>query len=101
MERLCFLHSTDLPQIVGRVAKVAGVKVEELMRAGRTQRIAHARFCCYYMAYDLGMSYKEIGRFFGCDHTSVIHGVRSIQALPPAEWGLFMKRYDAVSYEGA
>ena len=63
--------------IVQDVSHKRGVAVAELM--GRSQRFAvsHARFECWSLIREkLGVSYPTIARWWGVDHSSVMHGVR-------------------------
>lgn len=58
------------------VAAKHGITYEELFMAHRRRRYVIARREYYYRAaVELKHSYAQIGRFFGQDHTTVLHGV--------------------------
>lgn len=54
-----------------------GVSVAEIMSRSRVRRIVHARQEVFWLAREAGKSTGEIGRFFGFDHTTVMHGCRA------------------------
>lgn len=54
-----------------------GVSLSEIMSRNRVHRIAHARQEVMWLAREAGKSTVEIGRFFGFDHTTVLHGCRA------------------------
>ena len=41
----------------------------------RHQQLVYCRFHCYLVLRRLGITFKEIGRMFGKDHSSVMHGI--------------------------
>lgn len=47
----------------------------------RTAPIAHARQIGYYICRELGYSWHPIGRGFGKDHSSAIHGSNKVVAM--------------------
>lgn len=63
-------------QIVKDVAKARGFSAQELLGASRNQNLVLARHEAMYLCSKSGKSYVLIGRIFGKDHTSVMHGVR-------------------------
>lgn len=63
------------------VAAKHGITFEELFLPHRRRRYVHARREYYYRAaMELKHSYAQIGRFFGQDHTTVLHGVNTFAA---------------------
>jgi chromosomal replication initiation ATPase DnaA len=54
-----------------------GLTFAELMEKTHAHRISRARHEVMWLASEAGKSLPEIGRFFGFDHTSVLHGVRA------------------------
>ena len=66
-----------------RVAAHYGVRVSEMFSARRARNIARPRQIAMYLAKNLtSLSYPEIGRQFGGrDHTTVMHGVKTIENL--------------------
>lgn len=63
------------------VAAAEGVTVDEIMDGTRTARVSLARAFCFYDCVALGMTKSEVARFYGVDHTSVLHGYRRIAAM--------------------
>ena len=65
------------------IVKEYHATLEEVMGLSREQRISHARHACW--AYLRGLtrsgkpvlSYPDIGKLFGVEHSSIIHGVRA------------------------
>lgn len=67
--------------IVAEVAAEAGLTVGDLMGATREHRYAHPRQEAWRrIRDDLGWSLPRIGRMFGKDHTTILHGVRAAEA---------------------
>ena len=73
----------DLDVIQARVAEHYGLTLVDLLGPGRARAVARPRQVAMYLAKTLTeRSLPEIGRSFGGrDHTTVIHGVRRIEAL--------------------
>jgi chromosomal replication initiation ATPase DnaA len=72
----------NLDSVVEAVSESYSYSVEELRSVRRQAPLARARMVGYYVARELsGYSYPVIARAFGrLDHTTVIHGVRRVQA---------------------
>lgn len=63
--------------IVEATAVDHGVASGDIMARDRTTEVAMARQDAYHRIQATGrFSYPAIGRFFGRDHTTVLHGVR-------------------------
>ena len=73
----------DLDEIQARVAEHYGLTMTELLGPKRARAVARPRQVAMYLAKTLTeRSLPEIGRGFGGrDHTTVLHGVRRIEAL--------------------
>ena len=73
----------DMDEIQARVAEHYGLSMTELLGPKRARAVARPRQVAMYLAKALTeRSLPEIGRSFGGrDHTTVIHGVRRIEAL--------------------
>jgi len=69
-----------IDQIVGYVTEYYGVRLADLQSRKRTRTIALPRQVCMYLAREhTRHSLEEIGGYFGGrDHTTVLHGVRTI-----------------------
>jgi chromosomal replication initiator protein len=64
-------------------ASRAGLSLQELRSLDRSATLAKTRAIAMWRVRQLGLSYPEIGRLFGRDHTSVIAAVRKIDATLP------------------
>ena len=73
----------DMDVIQARVAEHYGLSLSELLGPKRARSVARPRQVAMYLAKTLTeRSLPEIGRSFGGrDHTTVMHGVRRIEAL--------------------
>jgi hypothetical protein len=72
-------------EIQRATAARCGVPVSELLSERRGQRVSKARHLAMYLARELTLkSFPEIGYAFGGrDHSTVLHGVRRIEAKLP------------------
>lgn len=67
----------SMRQIAELVCMWYGVTIDQLRGQSRMDVCVHPRQCAmYWMRRAGGWSYPQIGRFFGRDHTTVLHGVR-------------------------
>lgn len=62
--------------IVDDVASATGIPAGSIMGRSRLNETVRARHLAWFIAHRSGMSYAEIGRQAGVDHTTVISGVR-------------------------
>lgn len=68
-------------EIIEAVCIEFGMMPAEL-RAGRDRNSVLARWVAYHLSRKLtGLSFPQIGRAFGKDHSTVQHGVRELNAL--------------------
>ena len=80
-----------LPKIM-EIAKVVSVVTRvplvDLYGDRRTNRVSQARWVVWYIArHCLLKSYPAIGKSFNKDHTTVMHGVKRVQAMIDAGEG--------------
>lgn len=84
IEILRIMQAHEQPISMRRIALDVAMKheitIEELTGPKRHQRQAHPRQEAMFKMKRAGYSYSEIGRFFGRDHTTVMHGVRAHEA---------------------
>ena len=74
------LESRDLLALLDTVCHARGVTREELCGRRRTKNVASARQeLWWHLRRSPGMSYAEIGRLFGRNHTTVMAGVRAFE----------------------
>lgn len=68
--------------IIKTICAFFGISERNLLSHRRPVRIALARHCAYWLARRLtGLSITGIGRQFGRDHTTIMHGVARINDL--------------------
>lgn len=72
-----------LTRLIGKVSRATGITVTDIRSDRRPADVVKARFIFYYVAKTLATySLPEIGRRSGGkDHTSVLNGVRRVQAV--------------------
>lgn len=70
-------RNRTMAEIAAAVARKYNVTVNELRGKRRARYLVIARHeAMARCRYETRHSFPEIGRFFGCDHTSVLYGVR-------------------------
>lgn len=56
-----------------------GLDIETILGPGSKAHVCEARNCAFWMLRKAGRSLHEIGRMFGCHHTTVLHGARRVE----------------------
>jgi len=82
------LRIRDLLGLVDDICHRRGVTRDELCGAVRTRAICRARQEAWWRIRHLpghDYSYQEIGKLFGRDHTTILHGVHAYALLSAAE----------------
>lgn len=73
-------RASGAPMVLEAVAHSYSVAMVELVGRGRTKAVAEARQLSYWLLRRLTrMSFPEIGRALGRDHTSVMAGIKAIE----------------------
>lgn len=68
---------SDMAAICERVASANRVGVKNILKPGRARDTVKIRYeAMWRCRNELGASYPAIGKYFGCDHSTVIYGVR-------------------------
>ncbi len=76
LHRMVLNSRTYKGQIYRKVVAVFGIEYEDLFSKKKRKPIAEARFMCFYiLRIYFGWLYKKIGKEFGKDHTTIMHGV--------------------------
>lgn len=65
-----------LMRMVAAVADEHGVEPREIMSGSRRKAPSRARQDCWARLRREGLSYPQIGRMFGRDHSTVVYGVQ-------------------------
>jgi hypothetical protein len=82
-------RAIQVDDIINAVAAHYKVSRHDILSARRTGPVVYARQVAYYLSKVLTLkSLPQIGRVFGRDHTSALHGVRKIERLVPIDHGL-------------
>lgn len=66
--------------VCASVARDYGLTLDDLIGACRIRHIAKARFVCYRLLRNLGLSTPHIGRILDKDHSTVVHGLQRFDA---------------------
>ena len=75
-----FMPSPEV--IVEETGKCYGVEVSDIMSTSRTKEVVNARQVAMFIIRQLTkLSLPEIGRFFGRDHTTVLHSLEKVEGL--------------------
>lgn len=85
-----------IPDILLLVGRAFGIAHADLMGRGRARHFARPRQIAMWLCRRCTpCSFPELGRVFGRDHTTVMHGVEQVERLMAAEpkfaaavWGL-------------
>lgn len=66
-------------QIVDEVSRTTGVSVEDIYSSKHTAKVSDARKMCFYILREVtDMSYKNIGKEFDRDHSTVMYNIEKI-----------------------
>lgn len=82
---------TNLPpqRIIELVSNLTGITVEEMTCRIRKGEFVKARYLAFVMLYRYcDISLSKIGKLFGRDHTTVLHGIREFENRCVQEEGL-------------
>ena len=67
--------------LVAEASKHTGCTVDEILGYSRKRQIARARQWVMWRARKDGLTYGQIAHALNRDHTTIIHGVKTIEAL--------------------
>lgn len=89
MARNLRFYGSPVRQYINRRAAELGLTYDQMIGKGRTREVTEARHLIWWEIKNIvkpDISYPEIGRIFGGrDHTSVLHGIRKIDAERAAD----------------
>lgn len=68
-----------LEDIVKLVSEITGISNEDIFSKVRKWEVVRARFLIYHIADLEGYKKMWIGKFFGYDHSSIIHGIQKVR----------------------
>lgn len=85
-------------------ARIAGVEAGEILGRSKREPLVSVRAACWHVLQESGMSYSQIGRIAGRDHTSISHTVkvfRSGSIRRPCYRGLVFDLRDCIDWDDA
>lgn len=68
-------------QLIAEASRETGYTPQEIVGHSRKQPLARTRQWVMWKARQEGYSLEQIGRVLNRDHTTVLHGVRKIEAI--------------------
>lgn len=72
--------SVVINNIFSTVSNTYGVSIDEIKSTNRSSNISQARNICMYVIKTVtGITLKEIGAFFGKDHSTVLHSIKRVE----------------------
>ncbi len=72
--------SVVITNIFNSVSETYGVTVDDIKSANRSAGISQARNICMYIIKTVtGITLKEVGAYFGKDHSTVLHSIKKIE----------------------
>lgn len=77
--RLVRHRPPTVKDIAWEVAQEHGLSLDDIRNGSRAFRFSHPRQEAMRRAHEAGYSLPQIARFWGYDHTTVLHGVRAAQ----------------------
>jgi chromosomal replication initiator protein len=84
--------------ITTTVCEAFGITARELMQ-GRSARVVRARHMVWWLCRQMtDMSYPDLGRYFGRDHTTIIYGVRRFETRMAKDADLSTRATAVVAY---
>ena len=80
-------------------ARKVGVSVSDMLSKSRKPEFVAARQVYWFYLRSCGLGFSEIGRRFGWNHATVLHGVKKVRDFIWTK-DEYLERYlDAVGYE--
>ena len=83
--------SSTTKRVLELIEVETGIDSSLLLSRNRTAPVADARFICWWLLKQRGHSLSSIAAIFGRDHSTVIHGVRSVNERRGASVGFRAK----------
>jgi chromosomal replication initiation ATPase DnaA len=74
------LVNLTIERAMSIVAKRYKIRPSALLTKNRTRPISWPRHEVFWLAHNAGQSLPNIGKYFGMDHTSVLYGIRRVEA---------------------
>ncbi len=71
-------HFAELRAVVDAVVEAHQVSEADIRGKSRMKRIVAARHLCWSLLRDRRWTFVDIGREWGCDHSTIQHGCRQI-----------------------
>jgi chromosomal replication initiation ATPase DnaA len=88
-------------RIINVVAAYYKVPVGDVLGRSRTETVVEARWAAMTAAWvETTLSFPQLGRLFGRDHTSVLHAVQKTGAWPDRRWPKTLTSVKIAVYKG-
>jgi hypothetical protein len=72
----------DRENLLSVISFVSGISEDIILSQNRSRGLVLCRHVYFYIAREkLGLKLAEIGEVFGCDHTTVIHGLTKVKDM--------------------
>ena len=80
-------------------ARKVGVSVADMLSRSRKPELVAARQVYWFYLRSKGLGFSEIGRRFGWDHATVLHGVKKVRDIIWTKDGYLERYLEAVGYD--
>jgi chromosomal replication initiator protein len=85
-------------EVIGYTCKQAEITQQELLSRSRITRIVIPRQVAQYLSYAIhNVKIVEIGRFFGNDHSTIIHNLRKVKCMIQIKDPEYMELLESVA----
>lgn len=72
----------DRENLLSVISFVSGISEDAIRSQNRARGLVLCRHAYFYIAREkMGLKLTEIGEVFGCDHTTVIHGINKVKDM--------------------
>jgi chromosomal replication initiator protein len=91
-------NALKMLEVIGYTCKQAEITQQELLSRSRITRIVIPRQVAQYLSYAIhNVKIVEIGRFFGNDHSTIIHNLRKVKCMIQIKDPEYMELLESVA----
>lgn len=91
-------NALKMLEVIGYTCAEAEITQQELLGRSRINRVVIPRQVAQYLSYVLhDIKIVEIGRFFGNDHTTIIHNIRKVRCMIDIKDPEYMELLESVA----
>lgn len=81
-----FITTERLAETIDQFCRLYNVSPAQLISASRQHHLVEVRHLCWFLCYTrLRLTYTLIARIFNRHHTTVMHGIKQVEALMDSE----------------